>query len=92
MACCIIRKLSVSCGRLPSSLFITGVTGKGERPIYGGGFGDIYRASYGNRTVALKYMRAVQYMRGSDLRLIRSVSFQSVGHCGVYLGTIEILP
>ncbi|KAJ7229443.1 kinase-like domain-containing protein, partial [Mycena rebaudengoi] len=72
MACRIIRKLSVSCGRLPSSLFITGVTGKGERPTYGGGFGDIYRASYGNRTVALKYMRAVQYMRGSDLRHIRS--------------------
>ncbi|KAF7347164.1 PINc domain-containing protein [Mycena venus] len=71
MAHRIIRKLSTSCDRLPSSLFITGVTGKEERPTFGGGFGDIYRASYGNRIVALKYMRAVQYMRGSDLRCIR---------------------
>ncbi|KAF7347165.1 PINc domain-containing protein [Mycena venus] len=71
MARRIIRKLSTSCDRLPSSLFITGVTGREERPTFGGGYGDIYRASYNHRIVAVKYMRAVQYMRGSDLRCIR---------------------
>ncbi|KAF7347172.1 Kinase-like protein [Mycena venus] len=67
----IVRKLSALCDRLPSSLFISGVTGKEERPTFGGGFGDIFRASYGKQIVALKYMRVVQYMRGSDLRCIR---------------------
>ncbi|KAJ7719635.1 hypothetical protein DFH07DRAFT_707159, partial [Mycena maculata] len=42
----IIRKLSESCDKLPSSLFITGVTGREEHPTFGGGFGDIYRSSY----------------------------------------------
>ncbi|KAJ7817850.1 hypothetical protein B0H14DRAFT_2263035, partial [Mycena olivaceomarginata] len=41
----IVRKLSESCDKLPSSLFITGVTGREEHPTFAGGFGDIYRAS-----------------------------------------------
>ncbi|KAJ6542592.1 kinase-like domain-containing protein [Mycena capillaripes] len=71
MARRIIRKLSEACDRLPSALFIAGVTGKEEHPTFGGGYGDIYRATHGDRTVALKYMRAVHFMRGSDLRRIR---------------------
>ncbi|KAJ7442152.1 hypothetical protein B0H11DRAFT_2094674, partial [Mycena galericulata] len=47
----IIRKLSESCDKLPSSLFITGIAGRDEHPTFGGGFGDIYRASYGTQTV-----------------------------------------
>ncbi|KAJ7712158.1 kinase-like domain-containing protein, partial [Mycena olivaceomarginata] len=70
MARRIIRKLSASCERLPSSLFITGVTGKEDRPTSGGGYADIYRASYGNQIVALKYMRPVQCMSSPDLRRI----------------------
>ncbi|KAF7366679.1 Kinase-like protein [Mycena sanguinolenta] len=66
-----IRKLSTSCDILPSSLFITGVTGKEEHPTFGGAYGDIYRASYENQNVALKYIRGVQFMRGPDLRRIR---------------------
>ncbi|KAJ7145870.1 hypothetical protein C8R44DRAFT_552683, partial [Mycena epipterygia] len=42
----IIRKLSESCDKLPSALFITGVSGREEHPTFGGGYGDIYRASY----------------------------------------------
>ncbi|KAJ7353599.1 kinase-like domain-containing protein [Mycena albidolilacea] len=69
MALRIIRKLSERCDRLPSSLFIVGVTGRDEHPSFGGGFGDIYRASYGDQRVALKRMR--YFIRGSDLRRIR---------------------
>ncbi|KAF8215630.1 hypothetical protein K438DRAFT_1748550 [Mycena galopus ATCC 62051] len=76
MARRIIRKLAAACDRVPSSLFITGVTGKEEHPTFGGGFADIYRASYGTQVVALKYMRVVQYMRGSELRGIRVKFFR----------------
>ncbi|KAJ7133061.1 kinase-like domain-containing protein [Mycena epipterygia] len=65
----LIRKLSESCDKLPSSLFITDVTSREEHPLFGGGFGDIYRASYGDKTVALKCMR--HFYRGSELRDIR---------------------
>ncbi|KAF7340963.1 Kinase-like protein [Mycena sanguinolenta] len=71
MARRIIRKLVCSSDKLPSALFITGITGKEDHPTFGGGFADIYRASYDDRVVALKYMRVVQYMRGSDLRDVR---------------------
>ncbi|KAF7374422.1 hypothetical protein MSAN_00326300 [Mycena sanguinolenta] len=72
MARRIIRKLACSSDKLPSTLFITGITGKEERPTSGGGFADIYRALYDNRIVALKYLRVTQYMCGSDLRKVRS--------------------
>ncbi|KAF8130910.1 kinase-like domain-containing protein [Mycena galopus ATCC 62051] len=71
MARRMIHKLSASCDMLPSSLFISGVTGKEQHPAFGGGFGDIYCAAYGTQVVALKSMRAVQFLRGSDLRDIR---------------------
>ncbi|KAF7331215.1 Kinase-like protein [Mycena sanguinolenta] len=69
MALRIVRKLSESCDRLPSSLFIVGIEGRDEHPTFGGGFGDIYRASYGGQRVALKRMR--HFLRGSDLRRTR---------------------
>ncbi|KAJ6476335.1 kinase-like domain-containing protein [Mycena sanguinolenta] len=69
MALRIVRKLSESCDRLPSSLFIFGVEERDEHPTFGGGFGDIYRASYGGERVALKRMR--HFLRGSDLRRTR---------------------
>ncbi|KAJ7266635.1 kinase-like domain-containing protein [Mycena rebaudengoi] len=64
-----IIKLSEACDELPSSLFITGVSGRDHNATFGGGFGDIYRASYGGKTVALKHMRT--FYRGSELRRIR---------------------
>ncbi|KAJ6554016.1 kinase-like domain-containing protein [Mycena vulgaris] len=54
---------------LPSALFITGVSGREEYPTYGGGYGDVYRASYDNEAVALKHMR--HFLRGSDSSRIR---------------------
>ncbi|KAF8169206.1 kinase-like domain-containing protein, partial [Mycena galopus ATCC 62051] len=66
MAFRMIRKLSESCDKLPSSLFIVGVNDRDEYPVFGGGFGDIYRASYGDQRVALKRMR--YFVHGSDLR------------------------
>ncbi|KAJ6476175.1 kinase-like domain-containing protein [Mycena sanguinolenta] len=71
MARRMIRKLCASGDMLPSALFITGIIGKEQHPTFGGAYGDIYRASYDDQIVALKYMRAVQFMRGSDLREIR---------------------
>ncbi|KAJ7730854.1 kinase-like domain-containing protein [Mycena maculata] len=65
----LIRRLSESCDKLPSSLFIIGVSGREEQPTFGGGFGDIFRARYNNQTVALKHMR--HFLRGEDLRRIR---------------------
>ncbi|KAJ7778445.1 kinase-like domain-containing protein [Mycena metata] len=70
MARRMIRKLSESCDIFPSSLFITGVTGREEDPTFGGGYGDIYRASYNNVPVALKRLR--YFIRGSELRRIRA--------------------
>ncbi|KAJ7216754.1 kinase-like domain-containing protein [Mycena rebaudengoi] len=64
-----ILKLSEACDKLPSSLFITGVSGRDHDATFGGGFGDIYQASYGGKTVALKRMRT--FHRGSELRRIR---------------------
>ncbi|KAJ7017258.1 kinase-like domain-containing protein [Mycena alexandri] len=52
-----ILKLSEVCNKLPSSLFISGVTGRDEHALFGGGFGDIYQASYAGRTVAIKRIR-----------------------------------
>ncbi|KAJ7886899.1 kinase-like domain-containing protein, partial [Mycena leptocephala] len=65
----LILKLSEACDRLPSSLFITGVTGRNEHAIFGGGFGDIYQASYAGKTVALKHIRT--FHRNAEQRRIR---------------------
>ncbi|KAJ7305415.1 kinase-like domain-containing protein [Mycena albidolilacea] len=50
----IIWKLSELSDKLPSSLFITGVS---DVEKHAGSFGDIFRASYQNKLVALKRMR-----------------------------------
>ncbi|KAJ7619293.1 kinase-like domain-containing protein [Roridomyces roridus] len=65
----IVRKLSEACDKLPSSLFITKVVARETHPSFGGGFGDVYRARYEGRNVALKHMR--HFLRGSQLRDIR---------------------
>ncbi|KAJ7210651.1 kinase-like domain-containing protein [Mycena rebaudengoi] len=65
-----IVKLSQACDKLPSSLFITGVGGRDHDATFSGGFSDIYRGSYGGKTVALKHIRTND--RGSELRRLRS--------------------
>ncbi|KAJ7045251.1 kinase-like domain-containing protein, partial [Mycena alexandri] len=64
-----ILKLSEACDRLPSALFITGVTERDEFPLFGGGFGDIYQASYAGQRVALKHIRT--FHRDAEQRRIR---------------------
>ncbi|KAJ7264457.1 kinase-like domain-containing protein [Mycena haematopus] len=53
----LIIRLSEAREQLPSSLFITGVSDPDEYPTFSGGFGDVYRASFGSTTVALKRIR-----------------------------------
>ncbi|KAJ7360826.1 kinase-like domain-containing protein, partial [Mycena albidolilacea] len=65
----LILKLCEACDKLPSSLFITGVTGRNEHAMFCGGFGDIYQASYNGKTVALKHIRT--FHRDADQRRIR---------------------
>jgi hypothetical protein len=67
----LIIKLSEACDRLPSSLFITGVTGRAEHVTFGGGFGDIYQATYNGQAVALKHIRT--FHRDAEQRRIRLV-------------------
>ncbi|KAJ7609200.1 kinase-like domain-containing protein [Mycena polygramma] len=52
-----MQRISAAHEQLPSSLFISGVNDCDEHPTFGGGFGDVYRASYRSQTVALKRIR-----------------------------------
>ncbi|KAJ6536000.1 hypothetical protein DFH09DRAFT_1179314 [Mycena vulgaris] len=56
----LIVKLSFSCGKFPSSLFLDGVEKRDHRPFAAGGFGDIHKAEYQSKTVALKQLRFYQ--------------------------------
>ncbi|KAK7029810.1 kinase-like protein [Favolaschia claudopus] len=67
----IVRKLSETCDKLPSSLFITGVTHRDEHPTFAGAFGDIYRATHENKIVALKHMRHFIQSSIPEIREIR---------------------
>ncbi|KAF7348451.1 Kinase-like protein [Mycena venus] len=53
----LMQKLFEAGEQLPSSLFITGVNDHDEHPTFHGGFGDVYRASYQGKMVALKRIR-----------------------------------
>ncbi|KAJ6486724.1 kinase-like domain-containing protein [Mycena sanguinolenta] len=53
----LMQKVSEAGEQLPSSLFIEGVNGHDKHPTFGGGFGDVYQASYQGRMVALKRIR-----------------------------------
>ncbi|KAJ7029798.1 kinase-like domain-containing protein, partial [Mycena alexandri] len=53
----LLIKLSTTCDLLPSSLIISGITGRSKDPVFGGNFGDIYRAEHEGRLVAIKRLR-----------------------------------
>ncbi|KAF7336034.1 Non-specific serine/threonine protein kinase [Mycena sanguinolenta] len=53
----LIQNVSEAVEQLPSTLFITGVNDSDEHPMFGGGFSDVYQASYQGKTVALKRLR-----------------------------------
>ena len=66
-------KLSEVSNILPSVLSVKGVTLLERHPKFGGGFADIFRASYRGKEVALKRMRVFQ--RGDELQSINRVLY-----------------
>jgi hypothetical protein len=68
-----LQKIAEARDQLPSSLFIAGVNDRDEHPTFGGGFGDVYRASYQGKMVALKRLRT--FMGESASYRTRLVSF-----------------
>ncbi|KAJ6587624.1 kinase-like domain-containing protein [Mycena vulgaris] len=53
----LIGELATACGKLPSSLIISGVTERDECPTFWYGYGDSYKASYKGTPVILKRIR-----------------------------------
>jgi hypothetical protein len=53
----LLLELAIISNLTPSLLEVKGITNRSEFPIYGGGFGDIWRANLGDRVVALKTPR-----------------------------------
>ncbi|KAJ7617180.1 kinase-like domain-containing protein [Roridomyces roridus] len=64
----LIGKLAKACNKLPSSLIISGVTDRDEDASFSGGFGDVYKAIYRGKPVALKKMRMFQTTDQQDIR------------------------
>ncbi|KAL0563038.1 hypothetical protein V5O48_019040 [Marasmius crinis-equi] len=50
---------------LPSSLFIKDIVQETDRPLYGGGFSDVYRGVWGRQKVCLKVLRV--HLEGEKL-------------------------
>ena len=53
----LLLELAIKSNVTPSILEVQGISNRSEFPIYGGGFGDVWRASLGDRVVALKTPR-----------------------------------
>ncbi|KAJ7676710.1 kinase-like domain-containing protein [Mycena polygramma] len=53
----LMQKTAAAHAQVPSSLMISGVNDPDEHPTFAGGFGDVYRASYRGKMVALKRIR-----------------------------------
>ncbi|KAJ6514551.1 kinase-like domain-containing protein [Mycena vulgaris] len=62
-------RISSTHDQLPASMFITGVTNLDRKPKFGGGFSNIYRASYDGKPVALKRLRLYAGLSPSTARL-----------------------
>ena len=71
-------KLSEVSNILPSMLSVKGVILLETHPKFGGGFADIFRASYQGKEVALKRMRVFQ--RGDELQSINRVTCLTATH------------
>ncbi|KAJ7078491.1 kinase-like domain-containing protein [Mycena epipterygia] len=67
----LIVNLCFSCGQLPSSLSIQGIEQRGPHPVASGGFGDIYKAMYRSKHVALKQLRFYENHTVEDEQKIR---------------------
>ncbi|KAJ7134098.1 kinase-like domain-containing protein, partial [Mycena filopes] len=64
----LVVKLVKACDKLPTSLIIFGVTQRDEHATFCGGFGDVFKAMFAGKPVALKHMRIFQT---SDQRHMR---------------------
>ncbi|KAF7353499.1 Kinase-like protein [Mycena sanguinolenta] len=64
----LVGKMAKAYDKLPSSLFIDGVTQREEHMSFCGGFGDVFKAVYQAKPVALKHMRR---FLGTDQRSMR---------------------
>ncbi|KAJ6480431.1 kinase-like domain-containing protein [Mycena sanguinolenta] len=64
----LIGKLAKACDKLPTSLIISGVTQRDEHASFCGGFGDVFKAMYQGKPVALKHMRMFQATDQRDIR------------------------
>ncbi|KAJ7083618.1 kinase-like domain-containing protein, partial [Mycena belliarum] len=67
----LIVKLSISCGKYPSSLSLQGVEQMDEHPFDSGGFADIHKAVYQSKPVALKQIRFYQDRTDEQRRKIQ---------------------
>ncbi|KAF8153619.1 kinase-like domain-containing protein [Mycena galopus ATCC 62051] len=63
-------KLSAASDKLPSCLFISGITARDDHPLFTGGFGDIFQASVTGKKIALKRIR--MFYRDEAQRRIRT--------------------
>lgn len=53
----LLLDMAIKCNVTPSSLEVQGIYNCSESPIYVGGFGDVWRANLGHKSVALKTAR-----------------------------------
>jgi hypothetical protein len=72
----LVVKLSENCGLLPASINITGVTDCGKEPVSGGGFADVFQATYQGKRVALKRLRDFQMNQQRQKNHRVSVQYQ----------------
>ncbi|KAJ7148694.1 kinase-like domain-containing protein, partial [Mycena crocata] len=68
----LIVKLSFACSKLPSSLSIEGIEQICPQPVASGGFGDIYKAVYRSKDVALKQIRFYQNQSDEARQKVRA--------------------
>ncbi|KAJ7144140.1 kinase-like domain-containing protein [Mycena epipterygia] len=79
----LMGKLAKACDKLPTSLIIFGVTERDDQASFSGGFGEVFRAMYQGKAVALKRMRMLQT---TDQRRLRqkfgreALVWQSLDH------------
>jgi hypothetical protein len=67
----LLVKVSEACNLLPASLSIKGVTEVGLSAVFGGGFADIFQATYKGRDVALKRLRLFHANAEEHLKMRR---------------------
>ncbi|KAJ7336465.1 kinase-like domain-containing protein [Mycena albidolilacea] len=76
----LMQKVVEAGEQLPSSLFIIGVNDHDEHPTFGGGFGDVYQASYDGKRVALKRIRTFTADSTTHRNRLEALVWQGLRH------------